>query len=596
MYLKMKPFAIVLLILLPLGLYSQDLQVALNLVNSEQYEEAEKVFEDLLANDAGNGDVYFYYGESVLKDYLADTFSNSLEEFARKAESLFQKGIQMAPSNVLNQVGMGAVTLLTTSDTTKAIPYFAVAEASIPTKKKMFTPQHAIVLTKLAAAQLYGKVNRFKRALHYLNWAKTINEADPQIYLTLGDVFIKQNDASNALLNYNQALNKDPRSPLPKIKIGNIYMRVPNLTAARPYFEEARNIDSTFAPVYRSLGELYSMAGRHDLAKQNYLRFLQLSGNNIPAKIRYGNSLFRSKDYAAALEVIEEVIQVDKSRNYLNRIAAYSAYEKKPQELEKGLNYMEEFFANAKADNIIPRDYAYYGRILMKLAKNDTIMQNKAFDNLKKAYELDPSDHSLLSEMALNYYYSRRYKDAVGIFNLKAEKGIAGRGDPMLLGKCYYSLDDYPNADRVFSEIIEKQPDDLQAHLYLARTYSKMDTANTLGLAKPKFESVIRLAAADSVKNKMEMFESISYMGYFYLQAKDYVNAKNWYNRMYNLDGKNKEWQIRSLSSLAVISYREKDYNEALDVYEQLYALDPANKSFKQTIDDLRKLIAAQKR
>ncbi len=106
--------------------WGQDLNTALKLQNSEQYEEAEKVFQDLhYKMIPANGDLYYYYGETLLKDYLADTFSNSVEEFARKAEQLFQEGIKQAPGNVLNQVGMGAVTLMKTSDTTKANPYFA---------------------------------------------------------------------------------------------------------------------------------------------------------------------------------------------------------------------------------------------------------------------------------------------------------------------------------------------------------------------------------------------------------------------------------------------------------------------------------------
>lgn len=590
----MKPIILLLSCLFSLNAFSQqDLNAALKLANSEQYEEAEKVFQDLLTKDASNGDIYYYFGETYLKDYLSDTFSNSLDEFAQKAEQLFQNGIKAAPGNVLNQVGMGAVTLLRTSDTTKALPFFAQAEAAVPVKmkKKDYTPQQAVILTKLALSQLFGKVHRNKAAIEYLNRAKVINPADPNIYLALGEVYIRMNDASNALFNYNQALNKDPKSPLPKIRIGNIYMRVPNLNAARPYFEEAKEIDSTFAPVYRSLGELYTLAGRYDLAKENYRKFVQMSGNTTPAKVRYGNSLFRAKDFEGALAVIKEVLQVDHSRNYLNRLAAYSSYDKKPQDLEGAKTYIEEFFKNASEESIIPRDYAYYGRTLYRLAKNDTVMQNKAFAQLKKAYELDPSDGTVLSELAMDYYYARRYEEAITMFKLKAEKGLTSKNDAMQIGKAYYSMNDLERADSTFKAVISAEPENLQAHLYLARTASKVDSTSENGLAEPEFIRVIELSKSDSVKYKAELFEAFSYMGYYLMQTKKYDESKAWYNRLINLDPKNKEWQIKGLSSLALISYKEKNYPEARSLYQKMLVLDPGNTKFKEAIVNLDKVI-----
>lgn len=593
----MKPIIIVLSCLLSLNAFSQqDLNTALKLANSEQYEEAEKVFQDLLAKDASNGDIYYYYGETYLKDYLSDTFSNSLDEFAQKAEQLFQEGIKAAPANALNQVGMGAVTLMRTSDTTKALPFFTQAEAAVPVKmkKKDYTPQQAVILTKLALAQLFGKVHRSKAAINYLNRAKIINPADPNIYLALGEVYIRMNDASNALFNYNQALNKDPKSPLPKIRIGNIYMRVPNLNAARPYFEEAKEIDSTFAPVYRSLGELFTLAGRYDLAKENYRKFVQMSGNTTPAKVRYGNSLFRAKDYEGALTVIKEVLQVDHSRNYLNRLAAFSSYDKKPQDLEGAKMYSEEFFKNATEESIIPRDYAYYGKTLYRLAKNDTAMQNKAFKQLKKAYELDPTDGTLLSELAQDYYYARRYDDAIAMYKLKAEKGLAVQTDAMQIAKAYYSMNNIEKADSALKAIISTSPDNMQAHLYLARTASKVDSTSELGLAQPEFLKVIELSKSDSVKYKAELFEAFSYMGYYMLQNKKYDESKVWYNRLINLDPKNKDWQVKGLQSLGLISYKEKNYPEAKGIYQKLLVLDPANGAkYKEAIANFDKIIKA---
>jgi tetratricopeptide (TPR) repeat protein len=593
----MRLLIILLFSLITVSAFNQDLNTALKLARSEQFEEAERIFKNLTGSEPANGDIYYYYGKTIIKDYQADTFSNSLRDVVKNAEALFRKGIQVDSTNALNFVGLGEVSLLRNSDTSKADQYFIKAESSIPAKKKFLTPKHAVILTELGTSQLLGRINRYNKAINYLNRAKEIDPTNSSIFIALGDVYIRQNDGTNALANYNKALSIDPKSPLPKIKIGNIYMRVPNLTAARPYFEEAREIDSTFAPVYRELGELYTMAGRYDLAKLNYRKFLELSGNNIPAKVQYGNSLFKSKDYAGALEIIEEVLKVDESRNYLNRLAAYCSYDKKPPELEKGLKYIEQFFKNTDPESIIPRDYIYYGRILYKLAKNDSLILAEAFDKFNMAYKMDTTDVSLLSELALNYYYARWYKEASVLFTKKIEKGISNSDDLMFIGKSYYQLKEFNKADSFFTMVTVNQPENLQAYLYIARTYSSMDPGSEKGLAKTKFELLIEKIGSETDKYAKELQEAYSYMGSYYLfQKKDYNEAKSWFIKLYNLDPNNKQWQIQSLRSQALISYKQKNYTEARDLYIKIKELDPNDPDAAQAIKDLNKAITANQK
>ncbi len=573
--------------------FGPELNAALKLASSEQYEVAGQAFDALLKKEPGNGNVYYFYGEMVIKDYQSDTVSNSLNEMAKKAEDLFRRGIQQDPTNEINDVGLGAIVLFRTSDTIAADKYFTKAEASIPVKKKMLSSKDALILTKLGTSQLLGNVNRFNKAISYLTRASEIEPNNPSIYLALGDVYLMQNDAKNALANYNRSLYFDPKSPLPKIKIGNIYMRAPNLNAARPYFEEARAIDSTFAPVYRQLGELYTMAGQFTLAKTNFRKFLDLSGDNVPAKIQYAKALFRSRDFTNALTTLEEILAVDKSRNYLNRLAAYCCFDKKPPELEKGKMYIEEFFKNTDKESIIPRDYLYYSRILFKSAKNDSLILVQAFDTYKKAYAMDSNNVTLVTEIALNYYYSRWYKDAITWINLKNQKGKSDDDDLMLIGKAHYQLAEFSKADSVFNLVAVNQPDNMQAYLYIARTASSMDPTNDLGLARPKFEALIEKIGAETTKYAKELQEAYMYLGYYNLQKNDYKTAKAWYKKLYELDPANKTWQIQSLNSQAVIAFKEKNYVEARDLYTEIKKLDPANTAADQTIRDLTKAINA---
>jgi len=571
----------------------QELNSALKLVTKEQYENAGKAFEDILKKEPANGNVYYYYGEAVIKDYLSDTLSNSLKEMATKAEGLFRKGIENDLTNELNNVGLGAVSLLLTNDTIAADKYFNKAEASIPIKQKYLSHRDALLLKKLGTSQLLGNVNRYNKALSFLLRAKEIDPENASLFLSLGDVYTRKNDMRNALASFNKALSLDPTSPLAKIKIGNIYLRASNLNAARPYLDEARQIDSTFAPVYRELGELYMMAGQFNLAKSNFRKFLDLSDNNIPAKIQYAKALFRTKDYTNALATIEEILVVDKSRNYLNRLAGYCCYEKKPPELDKGRLYMEEFFKNTNPEAIIPRDYLYYGRILYKVAKNDSLTLVKAFDSYNKAYSLDTNNVILASEIASNYYYSRWYKNAIAWLNIKNSKGKSDKDDLMLIGKSYYQLGEFHNADSIFTNIVANQPENMQAYLYLARTASSIDPTSELGLAQPKFESLIEKVGTETTKYAKELQEAYTYLGYYNLQKNDYEPAKSWYKKLFDLDPANKQWQVQSLRSQALIAYKEKQYVDARDFYVEIKKLNPADLDAAKAIQDLNKAIAA---
>ena len=577
----------------PVSAFSPELNSALKLAASEQYEAAGQAFEALLKKEPANGDVYYFYGEAVIKEYLSDTLSNSIKEMSGKADQLFKKGIEQDPTNQINNVGLGSIVLFLKSDTVAADKFFSKAEAALSLKLKFMTPRDARILTKLGTAQLLGSVNRFNKALRYLTRAQEIEPNNPSIYLAMGDVYIMQNDAKNALASYNRALYFDPKSPLPNIKIGNIYMRAPNLAAARPYFEEARGIDSTFAPVYRQLGELYTMAGQFNLSKINFRKFLDLSGDNIPAKIQYAKALFRTRDFTTALTTLEEVLAVDKSRNYLYRLAAYCCYDKKPPELEKGKMYIETFFKNATPESIIPRDYLYYSRILFRSAKNDSLILVKAFDTYKKAYAVDSNNVNLISEIAQYYYFSHWYKDAIVWYKIKIKKGKPDSEDLMYIGKSYYQIAEFPKADSTFSQILVNQPDNMQAYLWVARTYSSMDPSSELGLAKPKFETLIEKIGTETTKYSKELQEAYSYLVPYYLQKKDYTTSKMWAKKLFDLDPANKKWQIQSLTFQAMIAHGEKKYAEARDFFIEIKQLDPGYPNVDKTINDYNKAIKA---
>ena len=581
----------------------QDLQNAKSFTRSERFEEAENIYKSILQKEPNNSDAYFYYGQSTIKQYLADTFSISKTEALKTASGLFQKGLAADTNNALNIVGLGMIELLKSGDTNKADIYFNKAYRKVPNKASKCLEKDVVVLIKLGSAQVLGKNKRYAKGLTYLEKAKEATTdkktglgKNPEVFLTIGDVYLSNKLHNDAIKNYNTALAIDGKFVEAQLRIGYLYMGAKNLNGARQAFIDAKDVDSTFAPVYRGLGEVYTVARQYKFAKENFRIFLKLSGDNTAAKASYAASLFKSGEYEEAIKTIEEVLTVDNSRNYLNRLAAFSCYEKKPQDLEKGLKFSEAFFAKATPEKIIPKDYAYLGRIQLRM-KKDSITTDNGIMNIVKAYELDTTDMDMLNEAYKSCYYDKKYSKAAQLLTRKIAQGSGETNDYMMLGKTYYQLKQYNKADSVFSIVAAKDSKNIEAYVWMANTAASIDPESKAGLAKPKYELVIQAALSDTAKYKTELMNAYNYMASYYLRIKkDNEQTKNYAQKIINLDINNKEYKIKGYSFLSAIYIGSKDYNKVKQIYNKLLEIDPTNADYKKMIDWANAGIESQKK
>jgi tetratricopeptide (TPR) repeat protein len=386
---------------------------------------------------------------------------------------------------------------------------------------------------------------------------------------------------------------------------------------------------------------IYSSAGRFELSKMNFQKYLELTQGNIPAKIRYVTALFYAKEYDEVNKNVDEIMAIDNSRSYMNRIAGYSSYEKEPPDYSKALAYMNTLLKSVSPDRIIKKDYYYMARILLGKNQNypDLIKENdrcksllerenkrysdatvalkaklrlnidsltieianlntqiskanieidSAFVEYDKRLSYDPKDNILLNEIASNYYRYNRFDDAARTWSKMIDLGKNNIGDYMQIGKAYYIGEKYKTADSVFNIIINKDPNYLPAYLMIARTYSKMDPDFKLGIAKPKFEKLINAAKVDSLSNESEMMEAFECLSYFYMMNDNFSRSKDYYIRMINLDPNSKENKIKGYNGIGSVELRSTStektnegrlpyLSRAADAYNKILAIDPIN-------------------
>ncbi len=499
------------------SIYSQDLNAAIMLTKSEQFAAAASMFKQLIQQSPGDGDLYYYYGRNCMEKFNSDTLNVSFQEKADSAKLIFELGIKQDPSNPMNYVGFGWLKMLK-KDFSGSKAEFDKALALFPSKAnkaiKMEPARQAKVLIQMAEAYVLAGVRDTASAFAYLRRAEKLDDKNPELFIVKGDVyFYLLNDGSKAITNYNIAQSLDPTSPEAKLRIGQLWLRARQYTTALNYYQEVVKMDSTFAPAYRELGSLLARAGRPEEAKKNFSKFLELS-RNISARKQFVNTLIELKDYNEALVQLNLILAADDSDNDVNRALAYSYYE--TQKYEQGLDYIKKFLTNAQVEKIRSLDYAYYGRLLMKL-KQDSL----ATLALMKAYDLDTTKIDYVSEAALCYTRLKKYDKAKEHYELKIQKGKGNPMDYYNLGKVFYSLQDYVNADTNLAIFNTLQPDYIPGFVLRARTKSNLDIKdpkgfNTTGYAIPGYMGILEKTQSDTVKYMKDRFEAFDYMAFYH--------------------------------------------------------------------------------
>jgi len=494
--------------------YAQTLEEGIKYLDEEQFPKAKKVFLEIIKSNPANSQAYYYFGELCYATEDEDS-----------AKYYYTKGIGVDAQYPMNYIGLGKVIL--EKDYLEGRKNF---DKALQLSKNKETQ----ALVAIASFFIDSDKQDLTQAKLFIDKALKANEKDPLVYLVLGDYYWAQNDGSKALLEYEKAKTIDANLPECYLKIGKLYSRARNYDLGLEYYRKGIAVDSSYGPFYREIGELYYKAKKYDKAIASYKKYVEKTGDNAETLYRYGSFLFMSNDYKNSIEVLNKVISFPDYSHVAYRLLGYSYYE--TGDYIKGLQNMELLFAKLDDKKIIPSDYSYYGRLLAKTGKDSV-----ALINLNKAVSLDTSNVGLYAEIATIYYNGKKYAEAATAYSKRVKAKGATLQDYLNWGKSYYFNKDYKLADSVFAQFIALKPALTQGYLWRARVAIILDPESTQGLAQPYYEKYVELAGVDSEKNKKDLIDAYSYLGYRYLLEKDKPKAVAFYTKLKELDPGNKK-------------------------------------------------------
>ena len=509
--------------------HAQSIERAKKLINYERFESAKNELRSVIDKGDYSPDAVYWLAEIYLNQNNIDSAKTVLQS---KAGDILKQPYSKKES-ALVYIGWAHMLL----DSGKTADARAQME-QILTETKY---KDADALLAVARANMQSKNGDSLWVIDLLNKAIKRDKKNPELYTTLGDVYRKRIDGSNAVRNYELALQADPSYVEALYKEGKIYKTQNNAEVYLERFKKAYDIDSTYSP---ALYELYYHYYFLDVvtAKKFLDAYIRHSDPSPEHAYMQTDLFYVSKKYEEAINGAKNIIaeQGDSVEPRLFKLIAYS--QAALGDSTAALDNMNKYFAKQDTSGLVVKDYA----LKASLMENVSPDKAAAIELYRKAIKLEQDKEAKLEYMIsladLQKGIGNREREALWRGRIYETKEKPTNLDIYKWGMALYSEKDYAKADSVFAIYEEKYPDHIHGYLWRARSNALIDTAMTQGLAVPHFKKLIEVAAADSVKNKSILLTAYEYLGGYEANiTKNYSASLDYFMKLTSIDPENED-------------------------------------------------------
>ncbi len=512
--------------------FAQNLKDAKKAMDAEQYQKAAGILKSLVSSKPSDGENYYNLGILYLRTGEADS-----------ARAVFNKGIAQDPKNNLNYIGLGESDMLAGNAASAKTNF----DKAVDIDSKHYETYLEIGKAYLAQDKPYDVVSMpdYTSALANIAKADEIDKKDESadIFLARGDAYALQKNNSEALGPYFRVNDVDATNRRAKTQVGRMYKDARAFPESETELEGVIAADPNYGPAYRELAELYLQwsnfgedSVKSEKALTNFKKYMTLTDESIPTKIRYMQFLFYAKDFKT-LQQVASSIQLpasDSKSAIVTRLKGWSAYEN--GDYANALTYLKDFFDKEKDPaKLLAKDYLYLGQAQVKTGGDTTA----AMVNLDKSAQLDSSNTPAIVDVATALLKSKKFKEAFNAYKMAVKYNPNGKGslyNYYYMGQAAFYQSYYDKRDKKpFDQQLLVEGDSALTHLLSldstlalgyftqARINDYIDQArqptDLTGLAIPFYEKYISLIAPeDQEKSKVNLVEAFNYIGAFYAE------------------------------------------------------------------------------
>ncbi|MES2890828.1 MAG: tetratricopeptide repeat protein [Bacteroidota bacterium] len=538
----MKKIFVFIAALLSIGLAkAQSVDDAKKLLYYERFESAKDMLNTIISKGGAPPEAWYWLGEI----YLHQDKIDSAEKVFREGTIYFSKQDYSKKKNPLLFIG-NAHLLLRLGKTTEAKQLFEETLAEVKYK-------NAKALLEAAKANLQSAQGDSLWAIELLQKAIRRDKNNPEIYTSLGDAYRKMVDGSNAVVNYDKALEVEPTYAEAMYKKGKIYKTQNNPEIYVENFSRALAADPVYAP---ALYEMYYHYYFRDVTKAANFLDAYIKNSDVSPEHVYmiADLTYVSKKWDTAIRQAKNILKIegDSAQPRLYKLIAYS--QAALGDSATALKNMNEYFSRQPDSAVVPKDFAMKAVLLEKLEDDKTI----ALEWYKKALarEKNPADSLEYIVSLANIQNKLGHRDREAIWREKAYqlKQQPTNLDLYKWGMALYSSENFSKADSVFAIYQDKYPAHIHGYLWRARSNALIDTTMQQGLAVPHYTKLVELIGKDTATNKPLLVRAYEYLG-------------------------------------AYEANTTKDFSASLEYYDKILALEPGNDEAKKNAELLEKWI-----
>ncbi|MCI0453117.1 MAG: tetratricopeptide repeat protein [Candidatus Latescibacteria bacterium] len=420
-----------------------------------------------------------------------------------------------------------------------------------------------MALLYLGRNDLLGAEKEALTALH-------MNPTDPRHGVLVAQVYEKRNVPASAIAACEEVLRTPGVTPTASFIhfLGTLYQKAGRYNDARDRYVQSVDMDSTYAPALKDLGDLFVLAKQYDNASKVYLRYLELEPDDLGAYVGLTQSLGQSGRHAQALQAANKAMGIDSTRADVRLAYARSALRNRDKALRA---------RGAEMYATLPDSVKLGAEDLVLLAgyEIESGQLEEAKVHLDQAVEADSSYAEAHFQRGLLAFKTNQPAEAVAHF----EEAI--RRDPKValyhlnLGVAYFQANQIDNAKPALRRAIALDKRPVMGHVLLGQALVASDS---LEAAEAEYQKALALDPKNA--------RALRGLGFTYLRTAAFDKAADTYKAATDADPRNADgWAGLGQSYLGL-----GDLANAEDAFSKAQSIDPSNASLKRGRDLLAKM------